>query len=223
MPLGAALCSTVFQGFAVAQSPTAHGIQPRPGEVFCGGRSAPLVIVACKLSSRTFLVTDPFLHGAGKEKQLVVTTSVGMQLRQKQPPHMPILEKRGSVNISCSIHEKNLLPSFSSILCQAKISCKAHYRASATLRRANQTPPPYVASWSASRSYPVGTPTSSHTFASARRYRGKNAQKQRQHPWQASALAICWNFRAKGEAAHGHRKENQRGNRKLSVGRKSSK
>ena len=112
MPLGAALCSTVFQGFAVAQSPTAHGIQPRPGEVFCGGRSAPLVIVACKLSSRTFPVTDPFLHGAGKEKQLVVTTSVGMQLRQKQPPHMPILEKRGSVNISCSIHEKNLLPTF---------------------------------------------------------------------------------------------------------------
>ena len=97
----------------------------------------------------------------------------------------------------------------SSILCRAKIACKARYRASATLRRANQIPPPYMASWSASRSYPVGIPTSSHALASARRCRGKNTQKQRQHPWQTSALAICWDFRAKGEAAHGHRKENQ--------------
>src|SRR5215212_11105787 len=69
-----------------------------------------------------------------------------MQFRQKQPPHMPILEKRGSVDVSCSSHEKNLLPSFSSILRPVKMPRKARYRARATLRRAHPVPPPHVAS-----------------------------------------------------------------------------
>jgi hypothetical protein len=83
----------------------------------------------------------------------VVTASVGMHLRQKHPPHMSILEKRGLMSVPCFSHEKNPLPCFSPILCLATTLCKAYYRASATLRRTSAVPPPHVASRNMSHGY----------------------------------------------------------------------
>jgi hypothetical protein len=80
----------------------------------------------------------------------MVTAGVGMHFRQKHPPHMSILEKRGLMSVPCFSHEKNPLPSFSPILCLAMTLCKAYYRASATLRRTSAVPPPHVASRSKS-------------------------------------------------------------------------
>jgi hypothetical protein len=37
----------------------------------------------------------------------MVTAGVGMHLRQKHPPHMSILEKRGLMSVPCFSHEKN--------------------------------------------------------------------------------------------------------------------
>jgi hypothetical protein len=151
----AALCSTVCESFAVAYRPGTHGVLPSPGEVLSGAFCPPLVVITRVLSAETSPAASPFLQGASKKEQLVVTTGVGMHLRQKHPPHMFILEKRGSMSIPCLCHEKNPLPSFSPILCLATTPCKAHYRAITTLRRTSVAPPPYVASRSTSRGYPA--------------------------------------------------------------------
>jgi hypothetical protein len=71
--------------------------------VFC----PPLVVVTRVLSTKTPLAANPFLQGASKKEQLMVTAGVGMHLRQKHPPHMSILEKRGLMSVPCFSHEKN--------------------------------------------------------------------------------------------------------------------
>jgi hypothetical protein len=51
------------------------------GKVFCGALCSPLAIPAYGgLSPKTSPTGNPFLYGAGKQKQLVVATSVRMQL-----------------------------------------------------------------------------------------------------------------------------------------------
>jgi hypothetical protein len=128
---------------------------PSPGEVLRGAFCPPLVVVTRVLSTKAPPAANPFLQGASKKEQLVVTAGVGMHLGQKHPPHMSILEKRGLMSVPCFSHEKNPLPSFGPILCVATTPCKAYYRASATLRRTSAVPPPYVASRSTARGYPA--------------------------------------------------------------------
>ncbi len=138
------LCSTGSQGLAVAQSPTAHGILPRSEEVFRGTLRAPLTMVARELPSKAFSFVNSFPYGACEQKQFVVTTSVRMQFRQKQPPHMPVLEKHRSINVACLSHELSPPAVVFVILGAVKIPCKARNRATATPRRANPAPPPYM-------------------------------------------------------------------------------
>jgi hypothetical protein len=62
-------------------------------------------VVTRVLSTRTPPAANPFLQGASKKEQLVITASIGMQFRQEHSPHMPILEKCGPISVPCLSHE----------------------------------------------------------------------------------------------------------------------
>lgn len=66
------------QGLAIARSPTIHGILPRLEKRFRSVLHLRLAAVRV------------FPQSAGEEKQFVVAPGIGMQLRQKQPPHASI-------------------------------------------------------------------------------------------------------------------------------------
>ena len=150
----AASYSTVCESFTVVYSPGTHSVLPSTGEVLRRAVRPPLVTITRVLSTGTPPAANSFLQSAGKKEQLVVATGIGMHLCQEHPPHMFILEKRGSISAPCLCQEKTPLPSFSLILGLVMRPCKAHYRASATRSRTHTAVPPYVASRrSTSRGY----------------------------------------------------------------------
>lgn len=87
------------QRVPVARRPTTHRLLPRLQK----GLYSPFA-VARGLPLGRFLAAQLLPYGAGEREQVAISSGIGVQLCQEQPPHAPILEGRVPTVVSCFSH-----------------------------------------------------------------------------------------------------------------------